>query len=96
MNILEKLKEISDKLNAKGIPVPMLRDPKTGMGSISLTMLFISFNTVLVGIIGKWGKGLDVDLAQALNWFLICSGLYFGRNLTNSNGKVNVSNENQQ
>lgn len=79
----EKLKEFINSLNSKGIPIPMIRDPKTGMSSVSLTLLFLSSLYVQVGLIGKYSKLLDgIDLNQALNFFLISAGLYFGRNLT--------------
>lgn len=83
--MLEKLKEFSNKLNELGIPLPMLRDPKTGKSSVSLTMLFISFNTVLIGLVGKWSGALGgIDLSQALNLFMVSAGLYFSRKMTGS------------
>lgn len=65
----------------------MIRDPKTGVGSVSLTLVFLSFNAVLVGLVGKWSKSLDgIDLNQALNLFYACAALYFGRNLSTKGG----------
>lgn len=79
----EKLKQFIISLNSNGIPVPMITDPKTGKSSVSLTLLFLSSLYVQVGLIGKYSKLLDgIDLNQALNFFLISAGLYFGRNLT--------------
>jgi len=43
MNIAQKWKEIVIKLNENGVPVPMARDPKTGKGSVSLSMVVVSF-----------------------------------------------------
>lgn len=77
----EKIKLLIDQWNQVGIKLPLLHDPKTQMASVSFTMLWISFNVVLVGLIGKWAKYLDVDVQQSINWFLICAGLYFGRNV---------------
>lgn len=89
--MLEKLKELIKTLNSKGIPLPMLTDPKTGIASVSLTMLFISFNVVLVGLVGKWSKMLDgIDLSQAMTWFGICTSLYFGRSFATKNKDGNT------
>lgn len=73
-------KTFTGRLNKYGIPLPSVRDPKTGRGSISLTLVFISFNMVLVGVVGKWSGALGgIDIAQALNLFYACAALYWGR-----------------
>lgn len=79
--IADKVKEIFKKANEHGIYLPMITDPKSGSGSVSLTMLFASFNLVLAGIIGKSAKVLEIDVNQALNLFYGCSALYFGRKM---------------
>ncbi len=63
MNILDKWKEFVAKMNSKGIPVPTIRDPKTGMGSVSLTMVVVSFGLLTVStmlalglVVSKWAK----------------------------------------
>ncbi len=84
--LVEKIKQFILKLNNFGVPLPLLRDPKQSAPSVSLTMLFISFNVVLLGMIGKIAKVLDIDLTQAIYWFGICATLYFGRNMS-GNGK---------
>ena len=76
-------------MNSKGVPVPMVRDPKTGLGSVSLTLVFISFNVWLASIIGKVAGvlgGMNPD--QCLNMFLVCAGLYFGRKLQHDGKKT--------
>lgn len=66
-------------MNSNGIPIPMIRDPKSG-SSVSLTLVFISFNVWLVSIIGKAAGALGgMDPQQTLNMFMVCAGLYFGR-----------------
>jgi len=81
-NLKEKWLELVDKLNKKGLPVPTIRDPKTGLGSISLTLVFISFNFCLVAMVGKWSGRLGgVDPSQALNLFMVCAGLYWSRKM---------------
>jgi hypothetical protein len=70
-----------NKMNALGIPVPTIRDPKSGIGSVSLTLVFISSIMVIVGCVGKWSGKLGViDINNALEFFYCCSALYFGRN----------------
>lgn len=71
------------KLNSNGIPVPLVRDPKLKTSSVSLTLVFISFNVWLVSVVGKasgFFGGVNPD--QAFNMFMACATLYFGRNLT--------------
>jgi len=95
--IQEKIKNFIRSLNDKGIPVPLLRDPKTGAASVSLTMLFISFNVFLIGLIGKIaGKLGGIDLQQAFMWNVLNASLYFGRSLTipkDGKGIINQESE---
>jgi hypothetical protein len=81
---MEQLRKMWDEfignLNKKGIPVPMIRDPKTGLGSVSLTLMFFAFNVWLVSIIGKAAGSLGgMDPNQTMQMFMVCAGLYFGR-----------------
>lgn len=56
-------------LNSNGIPVPMVRDPKTGVGSVSLTMVVASFGLMSISsiaalamVVSKWaGFFANVD-----------------------------------
>lgn len=75
---MDKLKQFIRTLNEKGIPLPLLRD--RGIASVSLTMMFISFNMCIIGLMGK-AAGLlgGVDLGQALTLFGITASLYWGR-----------------
>lgn len=76
----DKWMSFVDKMNKKGVPLPTVRDPKTGLGSISLTLVFISFNMVLFGLAGKAAGAFGgIDLTQALNLFYACAALYWGR-----------------
>lgn len=89
--MLEKLKELSRKMNDKGIPLPTITDPKSGKGSVSLTLVFISFNLCVAGIVGKWaGLMGGIDVNQALNLFMVCAGLYWGRKLQKDGEKTTV------
>lgn len=77
--MLEKWKSFVNSMNEKGIPIPLIRDPKSG-ASVSLTLVFISFNVWLVSIIGKVAGALGgMDPGACLQMFLACAGLYWGR-----------------
>jgi hypothetical protein len=80
---------LTSKANKYGIPLPTVRDPVTGKGSISLTLVFISFNIVIAGLIGKWANIFGgIDIAQALNLFYACAALYWGRKFQSENSSI--------
>lgn len=82
MDIKDTWSKFVNHLNSRGIPLPTIRDPKTKEGSVSLTLVFISFNVVLIGLVGKWAGALGgIDLNQALNLFYACAALYWGRKI---------------
>lgn len=93
MDLVAKWKKFANDMNSKGVPVPMIRDGKTGMGSVSLTLVFVSFNVWLVSIIGKAAGALGgMDPSQTLNMFMVCAGLYFGRKMQkDSKGNITIS-----
>lgn len=78
---MDKIKAFLNKLNERGIPIPLLRDPKVNGPSVSLTLMVISFLVVLIGLIGKYSKVLDIDVTQSIYWFTITAGLYFSRTI---------------
>ena len=81
-NLKKKWLEFTSDMNSKGVPLPTVRDPKTKLGSVSLTLVFVSFNMVLLGLIGKAAGAFGgIDIAQALNLFYACAALYWGRKL---------------
>ncbi len=83
MNI-QTIKDFLNKLNQKGIPIPLIKDPKSGMGSVSLSLVVLSSIWVQVALFCKYFtiKCQNVDVSSATNWFLVAAGLYFGRNLS--------------
>jgi hypothetical protein len=89
---VKKLKDIFKKMNQYGIPLPMLRvDNKP---SITATFAFISFNTALLGQIGKVTKILgSVDLDAANYLFFGCLFAYLGRRMTADKNKIEVDKE---
>jgi len=79
--LLKKLKQLVQLCNSYGIPLPLVRDPKTKQGSVSLTLVFISSIMVILGLVGKWsGHFGTIDINNALEFFYASSFLYFGRN----------------
>lgn len=89
---MKKLSDIFKKMNQYGIPLPMLRvDNKP---SITATFAFISFNTALLGQIGKVTKILgSVDLDAANYLFFGCLFAYLGRRMTADKNKIEVDKE---
>ncbi len=86
--LLNKWKEFVNLMNSNGIPLPVVRDPKTGFGSVSLTLVVISSLLVVAGIIGKWSNKLgQIDIANALQFFYAACFLYFGRNMPSMTSK---------
>lgn len=78
MNIIEKWKEIVRGANERGVPLPMVR--ADGKASLSATLVFLSFNTWLVSVVGKAAGALGgMDSGACLQMFMVCAGLYFGR-----------------
>jgi hypothetical protein len=87
--LYEKWKSFVNDMNAKGVPVPTVRDPKTGFGSISLTLVFVSSLIVIVGIIGKSAGVLGgLDMNTAMEFFWTATSLYFGRQFQTKSGSI--------
>lgn len=77
--ILSKWKKFVVSMNDKGIPVPMVRDPNTLEGSVSLSLVCVSTLLVVVGIVGKWSGHLGgIDMVNAMQFFYASCTLYFG------------------
>lgn len=82
-NLQSKIKDIFVRMNAHGIPLPVLRDPVTKLPSVTLTFTVLSFNVALLGLLGKVAdafKGIDVQQANYL--FVASACLYLGRKMT--------------
>jgi len=85
----DKWKKFASDMNQKGIPMPTIRDPKTGFGSISLTLVFISSVIVIAGIIGKSAGVLGgLDMSSAMEFFWTATSLYFGRQFQTKSGAI--------
>ena len=81
-----------NKLNKEGIPLPMLRDPKTGEGSVTLTMFWTSFNISIFTLAGKMTNLLgDVDYNNVMWLFVITGSLYLGRKFQGDKSSININ-----
>lgn len=80
MNLIEKVKQVLSDANQSGVPVPTVRDPQTGKGSFTATMLVISFGASVLLLLGKITHYVgDVEYANVL-WLLgISLSAYLGR-----------------
>ena len=89
-NVIKDWKGFVGRMNQVGVPLPMVRDPKTGRGDVALTLVFLSSIWVQLGLIGKFAAVFQgIDISQALNWFYACCALYWARKLS-SDGKGKV------
>jgi hypothetical protein len=79
--MFDKIKEFIQRGNDLGIPFPVFRDPTSGKGSISATLVFISSIAILVSLINP-----KINNSYAFDFFLASCSLYFGRKLTTKAG----------
>lgn len=66
-----------NKFNQEGFPVLLARDPKTGKGSFSATLILLSSILVACAVF-KVSKEIDGTLA--MTFFTASAALYYGRN----------------
>lgn len=72
-----------NNMNTKGIPIPLVRDPKTGRGDVALTLVFISSIWFQIGLIGKWSGALGgINMSEAFEFFVSACSLYWARKLS--------------
>ncbi len=90
--LVAKLKQLIQKMNEAGIPLPLFRI--NGAATLTGTMVVMSFTSALLGQIGKVTKLIgDVDLTQANYLVIITLGAYLGRRI--SGNKDNAALENK-
>jgi hypothetical protein len=97
-NIMNDWKGFVSRMNQIGVPLPMVRDPKTGRGDVALTLVFLSSIWVQLGLIGKFANIFQgIDISQALNWFYACCALYWARKLSSDGkGKIDLGESSEQ
>ena len=84
-------------MNRLGIPVPTARDPETGRGSVTFTLVCVSGGIVAIGLLNSFAnifKG--VDMMNALYWHGLSLGDYLGRKRTAGKGKVSLESKNEE
>lgn len=92
--ILNSISSMLDKANRNGIPLPMLRDPATGKASVTLTMVWISFNIAIITLAGKITKLIgDVDYQSVLWLFGLTLGVYLGRKVQKGPTNIEIDKE---
>ena len=88
-----RLKELVARLNKYGVPVPMIRDPKTGLGSVSLTLVLLSSIYVQLALLNMFAQMFQgVDIVNALYWHGMSLALYFGRSF-NKEGDISLEKD---
>lgn len=93
--MIEKLKELHNKLHEQGIKLWYLRDPIKKCPSVSLTMLVVSFLLYVLTLVNKLAGWFgDVDGAGQL--LLISAGLYFGRSFSGGKSKATLTAEKKE
>lgn len=81
-------------LNSQGFPLPMLRDPKTGKGSVTLTMFWLAFNVAIFTLAGRITNLIgDVDYSNVLWLLALTGGLYLGRKMQAGKDSVSLEKE---
>ena len=92
--MFEKVKNWLIKMNQEGFPLPTLKDPSTGKGSITLTMFWVSFNIAILTLAGKVVKITgDVQYDNVL-WLLgITGSFYLGRKMQAGKDGITVDKE---
>lgn len=77
--LIKGWKSFVSKMNDKGIPLPMVRNPNTLEGDVALTLVVMSSALLMVGIVGKWGGWLGgIDMQTAKEFFYASCTLFFG------------------
>lgn len=76
--MLEKLKQLLNDMNSKGVPVPILRNTD-GKPSVSLTLLVISSVFVMLGLLSLAVPWLQISFLEALSWHVTSAILYYNR-----------------
>jgi hypothetical protein len=79
--VWDKLKSYIQKANELGVPLATVRDPATGRGSISATLVVVSSIAVLASLVTS-----KVSNSGAFEMFLASCSLYFGRKFQTKSG----------
>ena len=95
--LLQYWRKLVISCNDLGVPLPLIRDPKSKRGDVALTLVFLSSLYVQISLIGKITNKLEgIDTSSALNWFYSCCALYWARKVSvGKGGKVTLEEASQ-
>ena len=79
----EKLKGYIQKANELGVPLATVRDPATGRGSISATLVVLSSIALIASLVTT-----KVNNSGSLEFFLASCSLYFGRHYQKKDSSI--------
>jgi hypothetical protein len=79
--MIDKIKAFIQRGNELGIPMPVFRDPQTGKGSVTLTLVVLSSICVIASLLTK-----KVDAGSSTEFLLISLGAYLGRKFQTKSG----------
>lgn len=92
-DLVKKWKQFVAKMNDKGVPLPMVRNPNTGEGDVALTLVVMSSFLMVVGIVGKWSGWLGgIDMQTAKEFFYASCTLFFGHSWVHKSEKPKADN----
>lgn len=80
---LQSIKDFISKMNSAGAPMPVMRDPKTSIGSITATLVVLSSILVITSLVSK-----KVDQSGAVEFYIISLGAYLGRKFQTKNASI--------
>lgn len=86
MQFVDKWKSGVIWASAKGIPIPLLRNPKHQEASITFTMLVTSYVMCLLSAMDLFKT---INFEHSFELFMAVSALYFGRNFQKNNTSSN-------
>lgn len=89
--MINKLKNLMEYLNKKGLPIPILRD-STGLPSVSLTLLVLSSVFVILGLLSLSIPELQINFFEALCWHITSAVLYYNRGAKISKDGIEITN----
>ena len=81
--MIAMMKKFRSTWNNKGINAPVMRDPKTGKGSITASLVVISCICVVISLVTN-----KLDKSGAFQFYLASIGVYLGRKITNKDGSI--------
>jgi hypothetical protein len=93
MIIFEKIKQLMEWSNQKGVPVPLARIDKKP--SVSFTLLIMSATFVMLGLIDPVVK-LGINVWEALAWHVTSAVLYYNRSAKISKDGVEISSSGEE